>query len=73
MDPDLALVAGLATGAVTVPAMLTSVSEGRPPRVSALMLLVSLGLIAYALVMKPGGYTLGEVPEVFFSVAGRLF
>jgi hypothetical protein len=73
MDTDLALITGLAAGALAVPAMLTSISEGRPPRVSLLVLLIAIVLIGGALAMKPGGYRLNEVPGVFFSVAGRLF
>lgn len=73
MDTDIALVAGLLVGALAVPALLTSISEGRPPRVSMLSLLIAFGLLGYALAMKPGGYTLSSVPDVFFGVLARLF
>ncbi len=73
MHSDLALISGLALGVLAIPALLTSISEGRPPRVSMLSLLIAFGLLGYALVNKPGGYTLGQIPDVFFSVLSGLF
>lgn len=73
MDTDLALVAGLLLAAVAVPSLLTSMSEGRAPRVSWLSLLIACGLIGYALMMKPGGYRPDQVPEAFFTVLARFF
>ena len=48
-------------------------SDSRAPRASALTVLIGGALILYAVQSKPGGYELGEVPDVFVSVVGRYF
>lgn len=73
MNTDLALILGIALGGVSIPSILGALSETRPPRVSSLLLLAGVGLIAYAMVMHPGGYRLEQIPDVFFSVLGRIF
>lgn len=71
MDSDLALILGLLLGGLSVPSILSAFSESRPPRVSAILLLSSGGLITYAVMTNPGGYRLEQIPDVFFSVLGR--
>ena len=71
MDTDLALIVGILFGALSVPSILSAISDSRPPRVSSLMLLAGVGLITFAVLQKPGGYRLEQVPHVFFSVLGR--
>ncbi len=71
MDTDLALILGIVLGALSVPSILSAMSETRPPRVSSLMLLAGVSLIAYAVMSRPGGYRLEQIPDVFFSVLGR--
>lgn len=71
MDPDLSLVIGLVVGVFAVPAIVSAVSDGRPPRVAALALIVSGGLIVYAITTKPDGYTMDMIPDVVFKVIGR--
>lgn len=71
MDTDLALILGIVLGALSVPSILSAMSETRPPRVSSLLLLAGVGLIAYAVMSRPGGYRLEQIPDVFFSVLGR--
>ncbi|OED50355.1 hypothetical protein [Leisingera sp. S232] len=73
MDTDLALILGLVIGAFTVPSLMSSISERRPPRASFLTILIAVSLITYAVVLKPGGYSIDEIPDVFFRVVGRLF
>ncbi|KIC14891.1 MULTISPECIES: hypothetical protein [unclassified Leisingera] len=72
MDTDLALILGLVIAAFTVPSVMSSLSERRPPRASILTILIAISLIAYAVVQKPGGYAIDEIPDVFFRVVGRL-
>jgi hypothetical protein len=72
MDTDLALVAGLAVGAVAIPAALSAWSEGRVPRAAAVAALAAGGLVIWALTAKPGGYTLAEIPETVIAVLARL-
>lgn len=71
MDPDLALSLGLVIAAFSVPSILSALSDRRAPRASALTVLIGGGLILWAMQTKPGGYELGEVPDVFVAVAAR--
>ncbi|MDK3075124.1 hypothetical protein QO034_18710 [Sedimentitalea sp. JM2-8] len=68
MDPDLALVLGLTVGAFSVPGMLAAITDGRSRRASAVTILIAAALTFYAFTMKPGGYELSQIPDVFFDV-----
>jgi hypothetical protein len=72
MDTDLALVIGLLLGALAIPSILAALSDGRPPRVGAVFIAMSAGLIGYALLLRPGGFGPADVPMAFFNVLGRL-
>lgn len=71
MDTDLALVLGLVLAALAVPAAVSAYSDRRVPRAPALTILIAGGLIIYAVMMRPGGYALNEIPDVFFGVVAR--
>ncbi|MDE4174387.1 hypothetical protein PXK01_09480 [Phaeobacter sp. PT47_59] len=71
MDSDLAIVLGFFLGCLAVLSLVSAYSDGRWPRLGALLLVISAGFILYAARMRPGGYRLEELPEVFFSVLGR--
>lgn len=73
METDLPLIAGLVIGALSVPSVLSALSDGRAPRVSLLAIFSAIGLVAFAVMQKPGGYRIAEVPDVFFRVLGQLF
>ncbi|UWQ29350.1 hypothetical protein K3555_16425 [Leisingera sp. M527] len=72
MGTDLPLIAGLVIAGFSVPSILSAFSEQRPPRASVATILIAIGLIAYAVIMKPGGYRIDEIPDAFFRVLGRL-
>ncbi|MFP4273631.1 MAG: hypothetical protein ACLFRU_01285 [Paracoccaceae bacterium] len=72
MDPDLALVIGLVVAVFAIPGIVSALSDGRPPRAAAFSVMVAGGLVAWALIAKPGGYRLDEVPEAVIAVLGRL-
>lgn len=72
MDPDLFFALGLVLLALTVPAIYSALTEGRAPRLAALVLMIGGGLVAMAVEQKPGGYRFNEVPEVLVGVASRL-
>ncbi|MFK7751945.1 MAG: hypothetical protein AB8B51_05300 [Sedimentitalea sp.] len=71
MDADLALTLGLIVAAFSIPSVLSALSDRRAPRASAVTVLIGGALILYAVTVKPGGYTLDRVPDVFFSVIAR--
>ena len=71
MDPDLALVLGVILGALSVPSILSAVSDKRAPRASALTVLIAGGLILYAANQLPGGIALDQIPDKFVSVLAR--
>jgi hypothetical protein len=39
--------------------------------VAAIMVLIAGVLVVMALQNKPGGYTIAQIPDVFFKVVGR--
>ncbi len=71
MDTDLFLVLGLIVGALAIPSILSAFTDGRAPRAGAIMVLISGTLLATAITKHPGGYSVNEVPKVFFHVIGR--
>lgn len=73
MEPDLCLIVGLVLAVLSLPALLSAISDSRAPRGGGLTLLVAVGLVAYAVNQKPGGYSFEQIPDVFFGVIGGLF
>lgn len=71
MDTDLALVLGIIIAALSIPSILSAVSDKRAPRASAITVLIAGGLIVFAIQGKPGGYSLENLPDVFVSVVAR--
>lgn len=71
MDTDLALVIGLIIAALSVPSVLSALSDRRAPRASAITILIAGGLIVFAIQSKVGGYTIEQVPDVFVNVIAR--
>ncbi len=71
MDSDLVLVIGLVLAALTIPSILSALSDNRAPRASAITILIAGGLIVFAVLDKPGGYQLANLPEIFVNVIAR--
>lgn len=71
MDPDLYLVIGIVVGVLSIPSLLTAFVESRAPRVGSIMALAAGLLVVIAVQNKPSGYTMTEIPEVFWHVIGR--
>lgn len=71
MDPDTFLVLGLIIAGFSIPSVMSALSDGRAPRASALTILISGGLILYAIQTQPGGYALQDIPDVFVRVVAR--
>ncbi|HEX9857180.1 MAG TPA: hypothetical protein VGA75_02415 [Paracoccaceae bacterium] len=72
MDPDLLLVIGIVLGGLAIPSFLAAFSESRPPRAAAALMLAAGALVVLAVLRKPGGYALADVPQAFFRVIGGL-
>jgi hypothetical protein len=71
VDSDLSLVVGIMLVIITIPSLLSAWTEGRPPRVGALLSLAGLALVALALMDHPGRYTFDNLPSVFGRVFAR--
>lgn len=71
MDSDLALVIGMVLAVLSVPSILSAVTDGRAPRASAVTILIAGGLVLYAIQSHPGGYMLADIPDVFARIAAR--
>ena len=71
MEPDIALVLGIVIGALSIPSILSALSDSRAPRASAVTILIAGGLVLYAMQTKPGGYTLDEIPDTVVRVIAR--
>jgi hypothetical protein len=71
MDTDLALSIGMVLAVVSVPSLLSAFSEARAPRFAAVISVVAGALILWAVTTTPGGYSLGDQPDVLISVIAR--
>lgn len=72
MDTDLMLVSGIILAVLSIPAMLSAFSEGRAPRLGAIVVLIAGILIFIAVSERPSGYNFPELPQVFGRVFSRL-
>lgn len=72
MDPDLLFVIGLFLAVLAIPSVLSAYSESRPPRLAAILVILAGALIVAAVVQKPGGYRVDQIPNVIFGVIGKL-
>lgn len=72
MSYDLALVLGLVIAGFSIPAIVSAFSDSRTPRAAAITVMIGGGLVAWAVMGKPGGYTLDQIPEVFVKVTRDL-
>ncbi|HEY9038464.1 MAG TPA: hypothetical protein VIN05_05935 [Roseovarius sp.] len=72
MTPDLILVIGIVLVVFSIPAIVSAISDQRPPRVAALVLIAGGSLAVWAIQQKPGGYSLNEVPNAFVRVVGQV-
>ncbi len=71
MNSDQILVIGVVLAVFSVPAIVSALSDGRPPRVAALVLISAGCLVVWAIQKKPTGYSLLDVPQAFVRVVGQ--
>lgn len=72
MSPDEYLVAGLVLAVLAIPAIVSALSDGRAPRIAAIVAIAGGGMMVWGINGKEGGYQLREVPTVFYRVVGDL-
>lgn len=71
MDTDLVLTLGVVLLVLTIPSLLAAWTEGRAPKVGAIMIIVAIGMLVAAVTNKPGGYAINEVPGIMLAVVSR--
>lgn len=71
MDTDLFLVIGIVILGLTIPPILGALFDGRPPRTPAILVLIAGGMITFAIIQHPGGYSFQDVPDAFVRVIGK--
>ena len=72
MQPDTLFVLGLVLGVLSIPAVVSAISDGRAPRVATIVLMAAGVMVVLAMNQKPGGYALEDIPRVFSSVINSL-
>lgn len=70
MQPDHFLVLGLFLVAASIPAMISAWSDGRAPRVGAVVAVAGFAVLLHGNVQQPGGYRLSDVPDAIYGVIG---
>jgi formate-dependent nitrite reductase membrane component NrfD len=73
MDTDLFLTIGILLLVLSLPSLLSAWVESRAPRIGALMVVAGAALIVTALMVRPGGYSFADVPDVILGVGARWF
>ncbi len=71
MESDLFLVIGLIISGLAIPSIVGALVDSRVPRVAAIMIMIGSGMIAIAVIQKPSGYSVQDIPHVFSRVIGK--
>jgi formate-dependent nitrite reductase membrane component NrfD len=71
MDTDLVLTIGIVLAVMSVPSLLAAWAESRAPRIGLVLAIAALGMIVAAVMIRPGGYSLNDVPTVMLGVVSR--
>jgi hypothetical protein len=56
---------------VSIPSMVSAMSDRRKSRASIFTILIAGCLILYAIKSKPAGYAVWDIPDVFFYVVAK--
>jgi hypothetical protein len=72
MDTDLFLVLGILLCIIAIPSILNAFVAGIAPRAGGTMALAGLAMVLFALSMRPGGYSIAEVPTAFVHVFNKV-
>jgi len=71
MDSDLFFVVGVVLAVFSIPSIVSALSDGRAPRVPAMMIILGSLMIGYAMQQRPGVYGLDTLPDTFVRVVAR--
>ena len=71
MDLDLIFILGCIVTAFSIPAIVSAFSDNRTPRYPALIILIGVVMVGYAINERPGAFTFETLPDVFMRVIGR--
>jgi len=72
INSDLLLVVGLVLGALSLPSMISAFTDGRSPRMAAVLVVAATILIFLAIDGRPGGYAWADIPDAFVRVIARV-
>ena len=72
MSNDFVLVLGIIFGVLSVPPMIGAFSSNRPPRTAIILMVIAGGMIVWANVNQPSGYSIDELPGVFARVFAQV-
>jgi hypothetical protein len=72
MSNEFSLVLGVIICALSVPSMISAFSSSRPPRAATMLFVIGGGLVAWAVVNQPGGYSFEELPVIFTRVLAQI-
>ncbi|QIE46579.1 hypothetical protein G5B38_14200 [Pseudohalocynthiibacter aestuariivivens] len=72
MNTDLILVIGIVLMVFSVPSIVSAFSEGRAPRVAAVVLIAAGCLVVYAIQQTPGEFRVEEIPNAFVRVVASI-
>ncbi len=71
MSTDRVLVIGLILGVLSIPAIVSALSNGQRPRIATITMMIAGGMVVYAMSQKPGGYPIHEIPSVVSRVVSQ--
>ena len=72
IQPDTVLVLGTILVWLALPSVVAALSDGRAPRVAAVLGLGGIGCLWWAVARWPGPFALRDVPDAFITVVARL-
>lgn len=72
MNTDIALVVGLVLLVLSIPSIFSAFSEGRAPRVAAIVMVIGGGLLVWAFNQTPGGFALEDIPNAIVRVVAMV-
>ena len=68
MDTDMIFVMGFVLLVLSIPAMLSAFLDGRTPRAPALIIMIGVLMVGYAVHKRPMTYSVERIPDTFLRV-----